>query len=31
MAPEEIIKNIQFLGHGFLKIKLEGKIIFVNI
>jgi L-ascorbate metabolism protein UlaG (beta-lactamase superfamily) len=30
MTPEEIVKNIQFLGHASLKIKLEGKIIFVD-
>jgi len=30
MSPEEIVKNIQFLGHASLKIKLEGKTIFVD-
>jgi L-ascorbate metabolism protein UlaG (beta-lactamase superfamily) len=30
MPPEEIVKNIQFLGHASLKIKLEGKTIFVD-
>jgi len=30
MPPEEIIKNIQFLGHASLKIKLADKTIFVD-
>jgi L-ascorbate metabolism protein UlaG (beta-lactamase superfamily) len=30
MLPEKIIKNIQFLGHASLKIKLAGKTIFVD-
>jgi len=30
MSPEEIIKNIQFLGHASLKIKLGNKTIFVD-
>ena len=30
MPPEEIVKNIQFLGHASLKIKLGNKTIFVD-
>jgi L-ascorbate metabolism protein UlaG (beta-lactamase superfamily) len=30
MTPEEIVKNIQFLGHASLKIKLGNKTIFVD-
>ena len=31
MLPEELIKNIQFLGHASLKIKLGNKTIFVDL
>jgi L-ascorbate metabolism protein UlaG (beta-lactamase superfamily) len=31
MLPEELIKNIRFLGHASLKIKLGNKTIFVDL